>query len=54
MQILLIRTKAGQGRTVKQEQEEISLNLIATIISGSVAPVKHDLWDIVMAYIILL
>ena len=43
LQILLSRTQAGQGRTVKQEQEEISpnhvqrLNLISVVytwISG--------------------
>ena len=31
LQILLSRTQAGQGRTVKQEQEEISPNHVRRI-----------------------
>ena len=33
---LLSRTQAGSGRTVKQEQEEISRNHVQTFISPSV------------------
>ena len=36
MQILLSRTQAGPGRTVKQEQEEISRNHVQTFFGGSV------------------
>ena len=35
-QILLSRTQAGPGRTVKQEQEEISRNHVQTFIFPSV------------------
>ena len=34
--VLLSRTQAGPGRTVKQEQEEISRNHVQTFISPSV------------------
>ena len=34
--VLLSRTQAGPGRTVKQEQEEMSRNHVQTIISPSV------------------
>ena len=34
--VLLSKTQAGPGRTVKQEQEEISRNHVQTIISPSV------------------
>ena len=33
---MLSRTQAGPGRTVKQEQEEMSLNHVQTFISSSV------------------
>ena len=36
MFVLLSRTQAGPGRTVKQEQEEISRNHVQTFISPSV------------------
>ena len=36
MHILLSNSQAGLGRTVKQEQEEISHNHIQTFILGSV------------------
>ena len=36
MQILLSNSQAGPGRTVKQEQEEISRNHVQTFISPSV------------------
>ena len=36
MYFLLSRTQAGPGRTVKQEQEEISSNHVQTFISPSV------------------
>ena len=36
--VLLSRTQAGPGRTVKQEQEEISRNHAHTFISPSVKP----------------
>ena len=36
MYFLLSRTQAGPGRTVKQEQEEISRNHVQTFISPSV------------------
>ena len=36
MQILLSRTKAGPGRTGKEEQEQISLNHVQTIFGSSV------------------
>ena len=35
--VLLSRTQAGPGRTVKQEQEEISRNHVQTFISPSVS-----------------
>ena len=35
MQILLSRTLAGPGRTVKQEQEEISRNHVQNFSGGS-------------------
>ena len=38
--VLLSRTQAGPGRTVKQEQEEISRNHVQTFISPSVHVVK--------------
>ena len=34
--VLLSRTQAGPGRTVKQEQEQISRNHVQTFISPSV------------------
>ena len=34
--VLLSRTQAGPGRTVKQEQEEISSNHVQTVINLSV------------------
>ena len=36
LKILLSNSQAGPGRTVKQEQEEISLNHVQTFISLSV------------------
>ena len=39
MYVLLSRTQAGPGRTVKQEQDEISRNHLQTFISPSV---HHD------------
>ena len=36
MQILISNSKAGPGRTVKQEQEEISRNHVQAFIPGSV------------------
>ena len=36
MQILLSNSQAGQGRTVKQEQGEISRNHVQALIPGSV------------------
>ena len=36
MQILLSYSQAGPGRTVKQEQEEISRNHVQAFIPGSV------------------
>ena len=36
MFVLLSRTQAGPGRTVKQEQEDISRNHVQTFISPSV------------------
>ena len=36
MQILLSNSQAGPGRTVKQEQEEISCNHVQAFIPGSV------------------
>ena len=36
MQILLSNSQAGPGRTVKQEQEEISRNHVQAFIPGSV------------------
>ena len=36
MQILLSNSQAGSGRTVKQEQEEISRNHVQAFIPGSV------------------
>ena len=36
MRILLRNSQAGPGRTVKQEQEEISRNHIQAFIPGSV------------------
>ena len=36
LNVLLSRTQAEPGRTVKQEQEEISLNHVQTFISPSV------------------
>ena len=36
--VLLSRTQAGPGRTVKQEQEEISRNHVQTFIFPSVEP----------------
>ena len=36
MQILLSRTQAGPGKTVKQEQEHISRNHVQTFSGGSV------------------
>ena len=36
MQILLSNSQAGPGRTVKQEQEEISRNHVQTFSGGSV------------------
>ena len=40
LQILLSRTEAGPGRTVKQEQEEISRNHVQTFIYLSVESQK--------------
>ena len=42
MFVLLSRTQAGPGRTVKQEQEEISRNHIQTFISPSVSPAMKN------------
>ena len=42
MYVLLSRTQAGPGRTVKQEQEEISRNHVQTVIYLSV---KFHYWD---------
>ena len=39
MDVLLSRTQAGPGRTVKQEQEEISRNHVQAFIPGSVYPI---------------
>ena len=39
--VLLSRTQAGPGRTVKQEQEEISCNHVQTFICLSV---RHGSW----------
>ena len=36
LQILLSRTQAGPGRKFKQEQEEISLNLVPRLFLSSV------------------
>ena len=36
MFVLLSRTQAGPGRTVKQEQEEVSRNHVQAFIPGSV------------------
>ena len=41
MQILLSDSQAGPGRKVKQEQEEISRNLVQAFIPGSVY-IYHD------------
>ena len=40
--VLLSRTQAGPSRTVKQEQEEISRNLVQTFISPSVWSIERD------------
>ena len=37
--VLLSRTQAGPGRTVKQEQEEISRNHVQTFVYLSVQPI---------------
>ena len=42
MYVLLSRTQAGPGRTVKQEQEEISRNHVQTFISPSVCELISD------------
>ena len=39
--VLLSRTQAGPGRTVKQEQEEISRNHVQTFISPSVENLQN-------------
>ena len=43
MYFLLSRTQAGPGRTVKQEQEEISRNHVQTFSGCSVQP--KDEWE---------
>ena len=42
MQILLSNSQAGSGRTVKQEQEEISRNHVQAFIPGSVVDMTLD------------
>ena len=41
MQILLSNNQAGPGRTVKQEQEEISRNHVQAFIPGPVLIMVH-------------
>ena len=41
--VLLSRTQEGPGRTVKQEQEEISRNYVQTFISPSVYDLQFNL-----------
>ena len=41
MYILLSNSRAGPGRTVKQEQEEISRNHVQTFFGSSVQGVPH-------------
>ena len=40
--VLLSRTQAGPGRTVKEEQEEISRNHVQTFISPSVDMAEYQ------------
>ena len=42
MQILLSNSQSGPGRTVKQEQEEISRNHVQAFIPGSVVDMTLD------------
>ena len=49
--VLLSRTQAGPGRTVKQEQEEISCNHVRSLYNQTRNRYKMWVWDVYSRYL---